>query len=364
MARVASRVVLALCASLMATGAAYAEEGGGGASPGSPVSRKGAPAPLGIFGADTLEKGRGVVSLSSNFVRASTSRIGMRLVSPEYIVTTTPWFFDPTKPLRLVPKTVFVWTRAASFAYGVTDDLTLALSVGTVRKDLDAITFAGQSGATRLGESSTATSGVTDFETAAVYRVYNADGHRFLVTIGSTLPTASNTSTFTLLQPDGRYASPRAFYAMQPGTGTFDLLPGATYAGGVDNWSWGVSYRIRAPLAANPQGWRFGALHEFHGWVGYTVTPGLTTTWRVTGAARGPLRGFDPEIRGRAQSANPHFYGGQRVELFFGATIGGSLVGYDPASLAFEAGVPIYQNLNGPQISRNWNVSVALRHKI
>lgn len=359
-----AKLVAILVLSLKASVNVQAEESGGGASPGSPVGRKGAPAPLGIFGADTLEAGRFAVSLSTNLVRAAGSRIGLRPVSPEYIVATTPWFFDPTKPVRLVPKSVLVWTRSASLAYGVTNDLMLAFSAGLVRKDLAALTFAGGRGVIRLGESATETAGVADFETAAVYRVYNADGHRFLVSIGTTLPTASHTSTFTLLQPDGRYATTRAFYAMQPGTGTFDLLPGATYAGVLDKWSWGVSYRVRAPLAANPDGWRFGALHEFHGWLGYSWTTSLTTTCRVTGAARGPLRGFDPLIRGRAQSANPHFYGGQRVELFLGATVGGSLIGYDAASLAIEAGVPIYQNLNGPQISRNWNISLALRHKI
>ena len=33
----------------------------------------------------------------------------------------------------------------------------------------------------------------------------------------------------------------------------------------------------------------------------------------------------------------------------------------DSATLAFEAGAPIYQNLNGPQLFRNWQAIAALR---
>lgn len=322
------------------------------------------PAPLGIFAANTLPRGRFTISLTTNFIGLAGSRIGMRLASPEYIVTTTPWFWDPTKPVRLVPTRVKNWVRTATFRYGVSDDMTAVFSFGTVRKSVDAITFAGQSGTTRRGESSTATEGVSDFEIAGIYRIYRDDVHRFLLTLGVSLPTGDNSAVFTLLQPDGSYATSRAFYAMQPGTGTYDLLAGATYAGVYDNFSWGVAYRIRAPLGANPEGYRWGSLNEFHGWVGYTPVDAVTTTMRVTGATRGPIRGYDRAVRGRAQSANPHFYGGQRVELFAGATISGSVVGYDMAALSVEAGVPIYQNLNGPAISRNWNVSMSLAFKL
>jgi hypothetical protein len=81
----------------------------------------------------------------------------------------------------------------------------------------------------------------------------------------------------------------------------------------------------------------------------------------VTGTARGPIRGFDQKIDGKSQSANPFNYGGQRVELFGGAAISGGLFGFEKATLAIETGVPIYQNLNGPQLFRNWQAIAALR---
>jgi hypothetical protein len=200
-------------------------------------------------------------------------------------------------------------------------------------------------------------------------------------------PTGGDHNTFTLLQADGTYLTSRAFYAMQLGTGTFDVMPGVVYAGKLEKWSWGLSYRGRFPLTVNSQslegnpvqaakdllaagiafdqqGYRYGDLHEFCGWGGYTWIPGLTTTFRVNASLQGPIRGFDPNIRGKAQAANPNFYGGQRVELFGGATISGKFIGLDDMTVALEAGIPVYQNLNGPQLSKNWQAGMALRWKI
>jgi hypothetical protein len=76
------------------------------------------------------------------------------------------------------------------------------------------------------------------------------------------------------------------------------------------------------------------------------------------------IRGYDPLIAGKALAANPNFYGGQRIELFGGATIGGKFVGLDDVSVAIEGGSVVYQNLNGPQLSKNWQAGMALRFKI
>ena len=45
-----------------------------------------------------------------------------------------------------------------------------------------------------------------------------------------------------MLAPNGARPTLRLPYAMQLGTGTFDLLPGLTYSGHKDAWSWGGQY--------------------------------------------------------------------------------------------------------------------------
>ncbi|MEK8123399.1 hypothetical protein WOB59_10105 [Methylocystis sp. IM4] len=90
----------------------------------------------------------------------------------------------------------------------------------------------------------------------------------------------------------------------------------------------------------------------------------MTATFRASGVTQGQISGFDPQILGRAVPTNPAFYGGQRVELFGGGVVSGKLIGVDAASVAFEAGLPVYQNLNGPQIAKNWQAGFSFRLKI
>lgn len=353
---------LSLCAaSALAIGVARAAEPAGAILAPAPPPP---PAPLGVFGADMPPAGKLVVSIIPQFANASTMLKGTRAVSPEEVVTTTRWHVDPAKMLRGVPQNAFVATQTVALAYGVTTDLSVVATIGMAEKTLDFLTFKGASGATRLGPSYTGTDSLADATVSAIYRIYADPVHRVQLNLGMSFPSGGNQNSFTLLQADGTYLTSRAFYAMQIGSGTFDIMPGAVYAGHLGRWSWGVSYRARLPLAANPQGYLYGDLHTFDGWGGYSWIPGLTTTLRVNASLQGPIRGSDPLIAGKAPAANPNFYGGQRIELFGGATISGKFVGLDDVSMAIEGGPVVHQNLNGPQLSKNWQAGMALRFKI
>ncbi|WBJ98576.1 alpha-amylase [Methylocystis parvus] len=322
------------------------------------------PAPMGVFGADMPAKGKLVLAIAPIWANLSGQRIGAQGVSSEFIVSTIPWWVDPTKKLRLVPQNIAVASQTGVVSYGLSDDLSVVVTASIVEKRLEALTFKGQSGVTPLGRSYPGTFGLADFTTSAIYRIYQDPVHRVQVNLGFAYPFSYNAARFDLLQPDGTISNLRAFYGMQPGSGTFDILPGIVYAGNAGQWSWGLSYRARLPLAKNPENWRFGDLHEFNGWAGYTLIPGVTTTFRVSGVTQGQISGFDPQILGRAVPTNPAFYGGQRVELFGGGVVSGKFIGLDAASIAFEAGLPVYQNLNGPQIAKNWQAGFSLRLKI
>lgn len=345
------------------------------------------PAPMGMFGVDMPAAGKLALSITPVFANLSGIKMGTRTVSNEYIVTTVPFFLNPRQTVRIIPQNIAVATQIVGLNYGVTKDFALCLTVGMIEKNLNALTFKGTSGILPLGRSLPGTTSLADSTLSGIYRIYQDDIHRIQISLGFSFPTANYAATFSnFLLPTGIRANIRGFYGMQPGTGTFDILPGVIYAGYLGPWSWGLGYRGRFPLAPNTLGYswdyllayrltfplgptpsggyRWGDLHEFNGWFGYTWTPGLTTTFRASASTQGPIRGFDPEIRGAAVPANPAFYGGQRVELFGGATVSGKFIGYENATVAVEAGLPVYQNLNGPQIMKNWQAGMSLRFKI
>jgi len=363
---------LALAATMCALGVveARAADLAGNLSDAPPPARADAapslpPGPLGVFGVDMPAADRLTFSVGAQFSNLSHSLLGTQGVSSQQLAATIPWYWAPTaSKLRLIPQDIAIASQGVSLVYGVTKDISIVVATGMIEKNIDMLTFKGASGITPLGMSFSGTDGMTDSTLAGIWRAYQDPINRVQINLGMSLPTGSDHNTFTLLQPNGTYATSRAFYSMQPGSGTFDIMPGVVYAGAVSRWSWGLSYRGRFPLGVNPEGWMYGDLHEFCGWGGYSWTPALTTTVRIAGTLQGPIVGADPLVVGKAPAANPTFYGGQRVELFGGATIGGRIVGVDPLSLVVEAGIPVYQYLNGPLLSKNWQASVALRWKM
>jgi len=323
------------------------------------------PGPMGVFGVDMPAAGKLIVSITPNIGNLSGIKMGTRTVSNEYVVSTVPFFLNPTQPVRIVPQNIAFRTQILGLSYGVTKDFNVVLNAGMIEKSLEALVFSGARGILPLARNYPTTASLADFSLSGVYRVYQDDINRIQLSLGFSFPTGNNRATFSnFVLPNGTAQTIRGFYGMQLGTGTFDVMPGVVYAGYLGPWSWGVSYRGRFPLGPNPQGYLWGDLHELNGWGGYSWIPGLTTTFRASASMQGPTRGWDPEIRGAAAPANPLFYGGQRVELFGGGSVSGKFVGYDNWTLAVEAGLPVYQNLNGPQIMKNWQAGMSLKVKI
>jgi hypothetical protein len=322
------------------------------------------PVPIGIFADNNLPQGRFVLSITPIFANYSGILIGTRGVSNDFLVSTVPFFLKPSEKVRIVPQDIAVDIQGVRLRYGVTNDFEMILDTGWVEKALDTRVFKGTSGITPLTDNYPETSSIVDTFLTGVYRIYQDDINRFQISLGLSFPTGTDDATFNdFVGPKDTLSNIRAFYGMELGTGTFDILPGAVYAGYLGPWSWGLSYRGRLPLDYNPLGYKYGNLHEFNGWAGYTWTPGITTTFRVCGTTQGHIDGFDPLINGPAVPTNPLFYGGQRVELFGGGSIDGKLIGIDNALILVEAGAPVYQNLNGPQIKKDWQAAARFAFK-
>ncbi len=333
------------------------------AQPATPAQPAPPPVPLGVFGDALPGAGNLLITLSPQFIGNAHSLIGTQGVSAQQIVATTPWYWGPTVPLRVVPTQRRDELQSVTLAYGVTKDLSIVLNTGVIEKHIGYIIFNGTSGILPRGTSNPGTESLQDTQLAAIWRVYQDPIHRLQLNLGMSFPTGSDHNIASSLQPTGVWSTGRAFYAMQTSTGTFDVLPGILYGGFLGPWSWGLSYRARLPLTVNDEGYMWGNYQEANGWVGYSWIPGLTTTFRVNGNIQDHIVGADQWIVAKIQAADPLFYGGKRIELFGGATLDGKLIGVPGLTLLAEAGIPVYQNLNGPQLSKAWQATMGLRWK-
>jgi hypothetical protein len=286
------------------------------------------------------------------------NRTGTDDITPAQIVTTepNPFFGRPMQPptLRVVPTHMIMQMHMFSAMYAPTDWVTGMLMVNYLDKEMDHITFRGAVGTTPLGTFTTRSSGFGDTTLTGLFRLYDKGPQHVHLNLGISLPTGSTTKTGQVLAPNGTRPTLRLPYPMQLGSGTYDLLPGLTYTAHAGKVGWGAQYAGAVRLGTNSEGYTLGNEHQLTAWGSYLWRPGISTSFRVEGQTVGNIDGQDPEIVAPVQTADPGKQGGNRVDLLLGFNLAGEQGGWRGQRLAFEIGLPVFQDLDGPQLETDW----------
>lgn len=324
-------------------------------------------APIGVMGDHLMNAGEWMTSYRYMRMDMDGNRDGSSGIGASTIVTTVPnrFFGIPGQPptLRVVPTDMQTDMHMFGAMYGVTDWLTVMTMGMYLERDMDHITFAGGVGTTQLGEFTTESEGFGDTRITGLVQVYEDATHRVHLNAGLSLPTGSITEEDTVLAPNGMTPIIRLPYAMQLGSGTFDAMPGITYNGMQDNVFWGAQYVGEIRLEdENDEGYSLGDKHFITAWGGYQRTPsqayGVETSLRLTGSTQDDISGIDPLIVAPVQTADPNNYGGEMVELGFGASVTGKQGVIEGHRLAAEFTIPLYRDLNGPQLERDYTFTL------
>jgi len=335
----------------------------GGGHPGHGVRADGH-APIGVMGDHLHNKGEWMLSYRFMRMNMEGNRIGTDEVSPETIVTTVPnRFANPAigqpPTLRVVPTEMVMDMHMLGAMYAPTNDLTLMATVPFIRKEMDHITFRGPAGTVRRGTFTTKSEGVGDIKLSGLFRLYDGAIHHVHLNMGISAPTGAVDEEDQVLTPTGATPTLRLPYAMQLGSGTWDLLPGITYNARVGDLSWGAQYRAEVRLESeNGEGYALGDKQTATGWVAYQWAPWISTSLRTSFMTQDSIDGIDAQIVAPAQTANPDNYGGERLDILGGVNLivpEGALKGN---RFALEVGVPVYQDLNGPQMEIDWTLMV------
>lgn len=323
-------------------------------------------APVGVFGANQPAAHHLVLTGTSTYSRSDGNLIGTNSVSPFYIISNVLSGRTPAPGnhlLRVVPLNGHAFGEFGTIAYGVTGKFALVVTGGWLRKQKELETFKRLSGQTVLGISSPHTQGFSDTTIAGLYRIYRDPTNAVTVSLGFGIPTGNYRNDWAPLSPAGAYISKTAVYGMQEGSGSFTAVPAVAYTGTRKRWAWGLSYRSVLPLKSNADGWRLGDLHTASAWTGYSWVPGLMSTLRVGATVQGRIRGEGSAILGYAEGNVPAFSGGQEIDVDLGTTISGRLWGIPKLAIQAEAGLPVYQRLNGPQAASQWSGALRVQYR-
>lgn len=306
--------------------------------PGVELERPDGLAPIGVIGDHTLEAGgQFLISYRYNFTSFNGNRDGTGNLSLPSVLADFP----------IAPTKMRTQRHTALMEYGVTDDLTLLALLPFWDISLNQVNAAG----TRIINEN---ADPGDLMLQALYVVWRGDRQQIHLNLGMQFPTGVQESERFPPTPD----SPDKSYPLRTTSGTYDFMPGATYRGQTDDWTWGVQGMGLVRFGINNFDYKLGNAFDLTGWLSRRLSDNLSLSTRLDGNIQGNIFGADPRLNQLLVPTNrPDFQGWRRIDLLFGMNV--FIPGDYLAAQWFsvEGGIPIYQSLFGPQLKTSWTIN-------
>lgn len=264
----------------------------------------------------------------------------------------------------MVPKKMNMNMYMLMGMYGLTNRITLMgmLNYTSNSMEMDMYSSAHNHGGTSTGISGNQhemkTSGLGDAEFHALIGLVNKSHHQLLFSAGVGLPTGR-------VDVQGAtdahmYAGERYPYMMQLGSGTFNALPCLNYLYRKEGFVASAQASGVIRLGYNDIGYAFGNSYAANFWASYQWFGFLSTSLRMEGSLTGMIDGYDSKLYYYYEpSANPNNYGGTRANCYAGIKMQGNRGFLKSNALSFEYGIPVYQNLNGVQMTTKHSLTAA-----
>lgn len=294
-------------------------------------------APIGVMGDHVHGAGEFMLSYRFMYMEMDGNRDGTSGVSANQVFR---------RGYMVAPTSMSMEMHMVGAMYAPTDALTLMAMLPHTRLSMDHVTRMG-------GRFTTESDGIGDFKLGALLAVLRSETHHIHLNLGVTAPTGSiDERDVTPMGPDQKLP-----YPMQLGSGTFDLLPGVTYLGQAGPWSWGAQLGGTIRMGTNDEGYSLGNRARATLWGAFRWTAFVSTSLRLDGQAWGDIDGADRDLNPSVvPTADPALRAGERIDLLFGVSLGGHGA-LEHHRLSVEAGLPVYQYLDGPQLETDFLVT-------
>ncbi len=193
------------------------------------------------------------------------------------------------------------------------------------------------------------TSGLGDIKLHLLYGLVKKQNYQLLLSAGINIPTGNIQIKGT--SNDAMYPDKRLPYSMQMGSGTIDVLPCINYVYQKQRITFSLLGSGTVRTQFNDVGYKLGNDATVNTWFAYQWLNFLTSSVRLEGNIAGAINGYDPTLYYYNElSANPHNYGGQRVNCFVGSVFQFRKRYLKNNRFGIEYGIPLYQSLNGTQM--------------
>jgi len=318
-------------------------------------------APISIMGDHTHAAGEFMVSYRFMFMDMDGMQHGTSSISSAEVFANN---------YTVTPTRMTMEMHMLGLMYAPTDRLTLMAMIDLQVLEMEHQIFPGAGTLIGLNNGfstfTTKSRGAGDLQLAGYYSLYKRDGLKLHAGLGLGLPTGSIAKTYPVPGPGG-ILERLLPAAMQPGSGTVEVIPSLTFTHELESFTYGFQAKGTVPTYENYRGYTMGDEVEVNVWAGWKVFDwvslegGFAYHWtgELTGAQDGI--GLNPPFaptRWTVPTAFGSNYGGHVVEGIVGVNF---LVPDGPLAgnrIAADVRVPFYQDLNGYQLQTDYTMTV------
>jgi len=307
-------------------------------------------APAGVMGDHVMNEGEFMFSYMLEHMKMDGYRDGTDKVSNDEVLMN----YDMAATDMTMEMHMF------NAMFGVYDNLTAMIMVPYVKKEMTHVDMMGDSSdMTADGLGDIKISGITN-----LFENHNPTDHSTFganLNFGLSLPTGSIDEEYThmhMMMPETHHMD----YMMQLGSGTIDPTIGATVYNRFDGFYIGSMASFTPRFGKNDNGYRLGNEARLNSWVSTEITDFMNASFRVDAKNWGNIKGQDQMVSTMMMpGGTPNQNGGTRVDAFIGLDLYKQISNIGTHKLALEYGLPIYENLDGPQMSTDQIVNVTYK---
>ena len=302
--------------------------------------------PIGLTDTHALDAGQVAFSYRYEYVHFDDLRVDTRrrstgnvLADPQYTET---------------PRSRDLQVHLLGLSWAPHRRVTLSLKLPFIQQETNVVDQT-------TGRFETSSKGIGDLEIRALVPFMRKQNESLQIEFGLTAPTGSFRERDTAVDGEGR----RLSFPQQFGSGTVDLLTGGVYRGRWKSLSWGVAARAKWRLYENSADYRLGGEYEVSPWISQSWTDWLSTSLRFAWNRRDNIHPRDdcnPDPGGTGTDTiicNPERDPKRQAfdVLEIGPGVNFRLPWLGQPRFGVEVQWPFYQDMKGPQLERDWQVT-------
>lgn len=292
-------------------------------------------APIGVMRDHTHEKGEFMLSYRYEFMK-------MKRISKNNHEASTA---DILQDYSMTPVDMDMRMHMVGAMYGVTEDLTLMAMGSFIDKDMSMLNGSGK-------YSEMESMGFGDTKISAMYQAFNSGDNRLQYNLGFSIPTGN-------IKEHSKTGSTLP-YQMQIGSGSYEFLPGLSYNGYNNSYSYGAQVNGVFRLNTNNSGYKMGDSYNFTTWVAKKLDNALSISSRLDYTINESIKGKDTNISqmmiNMSPTNNSTFSGSKKLDLFVGSNFIIPSTALKGNRIAFEFGFPLYQSMKGIQLQSDYKL--------